>query len=112
MNKSLFELMPSKALVTLVSANNIKEKSFGNPEWHDAYRLFVKQTNYKDIDAEKFLSYVKFYSRLQKTTADRMEVAKDGAVTTTMTRMMDRGLMKKGIQDYREDMLGKYYGIR
>ena len=112
MNKTLFEFMPSKALITLVEANNIQEKSFGNPEWSDAYSRFVRQTNYQDIDAEKFLSYVKFYSRLQKTTNDRMEVSKEGDVTTTVTRMMDRGLMKKGIQDYREDMLGKYYGIR
>ena len=36
MNKTLFEFMPSKALITLVSANNIQEKSFGNPEWQEA----------------------------------------------------------------------------
>ena len=112
MNKTLFEFMPSKALITLVEANNIHEKSFGNPEWQEAYSRFVRETNYRDIDSEKFLSYVKFYSRLQKTTNDRMEVSKEGDVTTTVTRMMDRGLLKKGIQDYREDMLGRYYGIR
>ena len=112
MNKTLFEFMPSKALITLVEANNIQEKSFGNPEWQEAYSRFVRETNYQDIDSEKFLSYVKFYSRLQKTTNDRMEVSKEGDVTTTVTRMMDRGLLKKGIQDYREDMLGRYYGIR
>ena len=112
MKKSLFELMPSKALITLVDANNIEEKSFGNPDWYEAYQTFVSQTSYKDIDSDKFLAYVKFYSRVQKTTNDRMEVAKDGSVTTTVTRMMDRNLTKKSIGDYREIMMGARYGVK
>ena len=59
MNKTLFEFMPSKALITLVEANNIREKSFGNPEWQDAYSRFVRETNYRDIDSEKFSADVK-----------------------------------------------------
>ncbi len=111
MKKSLFEFMPSKALITLVDANSIKEKSFANPDWYDAYQKFVKETNYKDIDAEKFLAYVKHYSRLQNETVDKVEVRRDGTGVTTLSRMIDPR-PNRGIQDYREAMLGRYYGIR
>jgi hypothetical protein len=112
MEKSLFEYMPSKALVGLVAANGIKDKEFSNPEWYGAYKEFQKASGYKDIDVDKFKTYVKFYSRLGRQTMDRTEVAKDGAVTATVTRMMHSDFQKKSISDYREKMMGLHYGNR
>ena len=112
MKKTLFEQMPSKALVQLVSANGIKDKSFCNPEWFEAYQDFVKASNYQDLDAEKFLSYVKFYARVGSKTVDRTEVAKDGTVSVRVTRMMDISSQKKSIGDYREMMMGARYGVK
>ena len=112
MNKSLFAHMPSKALVQLVAANGIKDKSFGNPEWYLAYQDFCKASGYQDMDAAKFLTYVKFYGKIGPRTLDRTEEAKDGSVTTTVTRMIDSGFTKKSIGDYREMMMGARYGVR
>ena len=112
MNKNLFQQMPSKALVQLVSANGIKDKSFSNPEWYEAYQEFVTASGYKDLDAENFLSYVKFYARVGSKTMDRTEVDKSGAVSVTVTRMMDSGFQKKSIRDYREMMMGARYGAK
>ena len=109
MNNSLFTYMPSKALITLLSANNIKDKTFGNPDWRESYSKFCEQTGFKDINADKFLTYVKFYSKLQKRTEDRVELAKDGTATTTMTRMIDRNITRKSMRDYRAEMIGRYY---
>ena len=112
MNQSLFEFMPSKALIGLVSANNIKEKSFSNPEWYEAYQEFVEATGFKDMDADKFNTYVKFYAKIGSLTTDRQEVMKDGAVRTMVTRQISSDFTKKNIGDYREQMMGSYYGNR